>query len=256
MEPATPSEDQKGPDLKAQNVWRAGAAAVAALIILGVSAAAGVAAVRLFEAWIGVKAENEAFRAARLAVYLVAMQIVTVALTIFAAQRLGTGGTPLLPFTWPRHALKQIVAGTVSIFVFMALLGAAMRLIDQDALASDVTTFATMAKTPVWWALMIGAAIGAPIAEELLFRGLLFGALRDTRIGFLATALVTSLMWSVLHMQYSLYGVTAIFCIGLYLAWLRETTGSLVPPIIVHGLYNGTIVAGLAFLTENAVVRN
>ena len=61
-------------------------------------------------------------------------------------------------------------------------------------------------------------------------------------------ALVTAVMWALLHANYSVYGLVAITLIGLYLAWLRERTGTLLTPIVCHGAYNSLIVLALASL--------
>ena len=57
-------------------------------------------------------------------------------------------------------------------------------------------------------------------------------------------------MWASVHSNYSVYGLTAIFLIGLYLAYLREKTGSLIAPIVCHGYYNASIVMVLAFAPQ------
>lgn len=77
--------------------------------------------------------------------------------------------------------------------------------------------------------------------------GLLFGALRPSPLGFTGAAVVTAVTWALLHANYSPYGVAAITLIGLYLAWLRERTGSLLTPIVCHGAYNSLIILLMAF---------
>jgi membrane protease YdiL (CAAX protease family) len=53
-------------------------------------------------------------------------------------------------------------------------------------------------------------------------------------------------MWAMLHTSYSVYGIIAIMLIGLYLAYVRERTGSLLTPMICHGAYNSAIALTLA----------
>ena len=76
-----------------------------------------------------------------------------------------------------------------------------------------------------------------PIAEELVFRGLLFGWLRE-RIGVLATILLTAAGWSLLHVDYSWQVIAIIFVDGLLLGLARQRTGSVYVPIAMHMLYN------------------
>ena len=60
-------------------------------------------------------------------------------------------------------------------------------------------------------------------------------------------------MWASLHVNYSVYGLVAIFLIGLYLARLRHTSGSLIAPIIGHSVYNAMIVLVLASTPDSVL---
>ena len=81
--------------------------------------------------------------------------------------------------------------------------------------------------------MVLAAGVGAPLAEECLFRGLLYGALRRSPLGAIGAAVVTAVMWALLHTSYSVYGLVAITLIGLYLAYVRERTGTLLTPMSV-----------------------
>ncbi len=79
--------------------------------------------------------------------------------------------------------------------------------------------------------------IAAPISEEICFRGMLFGGLRE-RLPRLAAALIAGLVFGGLH---ALTGVTAVpplIFFGFVLALLYERTGSIVPCILLHMLNN------------------
>ncbi len=78
-------------------------------------------------------------------------------------------------------------------------------------------------------------ALIVPIAEELLFRGFLFRALRS-RLGFIWTALVVSALFGVVHGGIAV-GLD-VFALSLVLCYLRERTDSLWPGIILHALKN------------------
>ena len=78
--------------------------------------------------------------------------------------------------------------------------------------------------------LFLGAVVVAPFTEELFFRGALL-----RRAGLIPS---TSL-FSVLHFAYgSLFEVIGAFFIGGILAITAQKTKSLLPPIIIHALYN------------------
>jgi len=75
----------------------------------------------------------------------------------------------------------------------------------------------------------------APIAEETLFRGYLYGKLK----GYLPTviaAIVTSLLFGIVHMQWNV-GVD-VFVLSLMLCALRSLTGSIWAGVLVHMIKN------------------
>lgn len=85
--------------------------------------------------------------------------------------------------------------------------------------------------------------IAAPISEEVCFRGMLFGGLRE-RLPRLAAALLAGLVFGALH---ALTGVTAVpplIVFGFVLSLLYEKTGSILPGILLHMLNNSVALLG------------
>jgi len=90
----------------------------------------------------------------------------------------------------------------------------------------------------VGWALFV-IAICPAIFEEIAFRGLLQARLImlfGRGQGLLITAAAFGLAHGVT------IGLPLQMFLGLYLGWLRDRSGSLVPGMLVHFLYNGSIV--------------
>ena len=88
--------------------------------------------------------------------------------------------------------------------------------------------------------LLVAVGLLAPLLEEVLFRGLLYSALRK-RWRFGPAALVVTALFAALHaMQFQGYlpALVGIAALGALLAWLRERTGSLWPPVLVHAGFN------------------
>jgi|LSQX01.3.fsa_nt_gb membrane protease YdiL (CAAX protease family) len=83
----------------------------------------------------------------------------------------------------------------------------------------------------------------APVAEELLIRGYLYGKLRVHSSAFV-TILLTSLLFGALHLGFGeikdLQWNVAIgtFAMAVFMGWLREYTGSVWSGIIVHVIKN------------------
>jgi len=78
--------------------------------------------------------------------------------------------------------------------------------------------------------------IVAPLAEEVLFRGYLYGWLRKKMPIWLAM-LLTSALFGFLHGQWNV-GIN-VFALSLVLCSLREVTGSIWAGILLHMLKNG-----------------
>jgi len=82
----------------------------------------------------------------------------------------------------------------------------------------------------------ITLVVVAPVAEETLFRGFLYGKLRKTVPIWLAMIL-TSVLFGAVHGQWNV-GVD-VFVLSLVMCSLREVTGSIWAGILLHMMKNG-----------------
>ncbi|GJM21501.1 MAG: hypothetical protein DHS20C15_14160 [Planctomycetota bacterium] len=81
----------------------------------------------------------------------------------------------------------------------------------------------------------IAMGIVIPFAEELLFRGALYGGLRY-RLGPWRAAFFSGLIFAVIHLDPA--HILPLTGLGILLAWIYERTGSLAAPALVHILNN------------------
>jgi len=127
------------------------------------------------------------------------------------------------------------IAGAVPMLVVMAILAAIPWPPSQEILVRvrDVVTPLFREST----VLQLGVvALAAGVGEELLFRGVMQTA--TTRVTGAAAAIVlTSLVFGLAHAITPLYAMLAAF-ISAYLGWMMVATGSLVPPIVAHAIYD------------------
>ncbi|HEX5136665.1 MAG TPA: type II CAAX endopeptidase family protein [Planctomycetota bacterium] len=95
-----------------------------------------------------------------------------------------------------------------------------------------------------WIPLALSAVLVAPVVEEACFRGLFYPALRQ-RFPVRWAISVTSIAFAAVHPP-TVWLPLAIFAAAL--AWLVETTGSVLPAIAAHmalnGLTVGTVLLG------------
>lgn len=90
----------------------------------------------------------------------------------------------------------------------------------------------------------ITLVVVAPIAEEIVFRGWLYGKLREKlngalseRAGKIIAILATSILFGIIHFQWNV-GVN-VFCLSVVLCVMREITGTIYAGILTHMVKNG-----------------
>jgi membrane protease YdiL (CAAX protease family) len=76
----------------------------------------------------------------------------------------------------------------------------------------------------------------APVAEEVLFRGYLFGKLRK-HASLWVSILITSVLFAIVHFAWNV-GLD-VFALSIVLCLLRVASGSLWPSIVLHMTKNG-----------------
>jgi membrane protease YdiL (CAAX protease family) len=143
---------------------------------------------------------------------------------------------------WPR-----IVLWTLALYSLHQLLWALLVRLPLDFPWSEGWQEQVVSGSlPVTVSSVIGGVLLAPVFEETVYRGIVFGTLSPRTGGFNA-AVISSWIFAATH-GYSFAGFCSIFAIGLILAFGFARTGSLLVPMIVHGLINlgifGTLWAG------------
>lgn len=75
-----------------------------------------------------------------------------------------------------------------------------------------------------------------PFCEETIFRGMLYGKLRQSNMSAAVSTIVVSLLFAIAHGQWNV-GVD-VFALSLVLCVLREKTGSVWAGFILHSIKN------------------
>lgn len=94
--------------------------------------------------------------------------------------------------------------------------------------------------------VLLLVSVMAPLVEETVFRGILYGAIRR-RWGVLPGVLISAAIFASLHRQLPM-GFLPIFALGAAFALLYEKRGSLVPGMVAHGLNNGVLFVMLMMM--------
>lgn len=135
----------------------------------------------------------------------------------------------------------DIVLAPAAFIVYMLLAGILLAAVQAafpafDAEQTQDVGFANLNYYYEYVLAFVTLVIVAPIAEEVLVRGYLYGKLK--KVTSVAVALmISSLLFSVMHMQLNV--ALNVLPLGVVLVLLRETTGSIWAGILLHMLKNG-----------------
>ncbi|CAN5146519.1 hypothetical protein BH10PSE7_BH10PSE7_35010 [soil metagenome] len=180
---------------------------------------------------------------------LLPASLVTVMLAIILAQyRGGTAGGVLglrVPALGPGGWVIAVLGFLTVMYLFIAVVMQLVSIEDGDIGVVE-TAMRELGRDPLYPVVAAAIAFGAPLAEELTFRGQIFAALSQTRLGRSGTAVLTSAAWAALHITEPLHAVALLFVMGLALSFLLVRFGSLWVPIACHMVWNA-IVAYASF---------
>lgn len=139
-------------------------------------------------------------------------------------------------------------AGVVTVALGVSAAWAALLTQVGESPAQAAFTFLGGAADPRVVALS-GAfiVVGAPVTEELVWRGLVYGAI-GRRLGRRAAIGLSSVLFGVFHAADPL-AVPPILVLGLLLGLLRDRAGSALPGILAHVVFNAV---GFALLLAPA----
>ena len=145
-----------------------------------------------------------------------------------------------LAFRWPSHS-SPMVSMLLCILLALALLAiglAITKLWGGSKTQLDALVESSMAARI---ATALVAVLTAPLAEELVYRGVLYSALERAANRAISIVVVSLLFAGVHVLQYSqnLGVILVITLLSFTLTLSRAYTGSLIPPFIIHLVFNG-----------------
>ena len=107
--------------------------------------------------------------------------------------------------------------------------------------SEQVTAFsAALAQAPYWWLPYLLIAILPAFCEEIAFRGFVLSGLRHLGHKWWAIA-VSALAFGMVH--FFLQQKISAAAVGMVIGFIAVQTGSLIPCITFHALYNGLALA-------------
>lgn len=161
---------------------------------------------------------------------------------IVASYRRGAGSLRAdfgLDVRW-RDCLVGVPAGVICQLVVVPLLYLPFRSVfDTDELDRPARELIDRAHGGGVWVLAVVLVLGAPVVEELFFRGLLMRAL-SRRFGPAWGLWGSALAFGVAHFE--ALQLPALVLVGAVFGWLAQRSGRLGPAIWAHGAFNAVVV--------------
>lgn len=227
----------QGPALyRARSPFSAGETVLLSLLVVFLAVMAGITLLVMLGGAKEQSAEITLSPEKAIWLQLVIQLIVVLLLLRFAA---GRGADPANVL-----ALEKAPGGPSAYFVLPVAMWIAFIPLDLISISAapeqfreDMVALEAILKSVGLLPTLIFAAAGAPLAEEMLFRGFLFGGLARSRIGPIGAAVISSLLWAGIH-RYSPLGTLSIFLQGLGATFLLWRTGSLYLCISWHAFNN------------------
>ena len=122
----------------------------------------------------------------------------------------------------------------------------------EEAQPQEIVKYFTEAAQNADWRRLVLAAgmagLVAPGAEEFLFRGYFYGTLKR-HVGAVPALLITSALFAAIHMSAPVFLPLFVLAVCLTLAY--EATGSLLVPVLMHALFNATMLVAMFYSAQS-----
>lgn len=143
-------------------------------------------------------------------------------------------------------SVRAGILGGISLFLMVLVTGFIVSsILSVQPKPQPYVELLSKANTPfeVFVPLLVGGVL-APVGEEVYFRGFAYPVFRRN-FGVWGGVILSAAFFSLLHFDLARFVAIAVGGIGL--AWLYESTGSLVTPIVAHSVWNLSML-GLYYL--------
>jgi membrane protease YdiL (CAAX protease family) len=217
--------------------WGRFASLAFALIVLLVGQGVSIAAVSWFYGLPLRELPGIGGDGVAVAIIILVSTTVEVGLLTMLARRAGNDPLRYLALTVPSRG--QLLFGIAGVVALIVVLNTVSWLFGRDIVTTFQSDIVRTASATGWLALLwFAVVVGAPVGEEVLFRGFVFRGWLRTPNDAWPAIVITAALFAMLHIQYDWFVIGQIFCFGLFLGWMRWATGSTLLTIILHALIN------------------
>jgi membrane protease YdiL (CAAX protease family) len=146
-----------------------------------------------------------------------------------------------LALHWP--SWKQLLFGAVGLILLVLAWETVSRALGREATPGFMSDLLKSGRDKGAASfLLIAFAVAAPMSEEVLARGFLYRGWSASFLRVPGAIVLSSLVWTVVHLQYDIYFLAEVFTIGVWFGYMRFRASSLWLTIVLHALNNLTAV--------------
>lgn len=165
----------------------------------------------------------------------------TLAAVWLAIRIKGASFVDYLALHWP--SWKQLLFGAVGLILIVVAWETMSRSLGREATPGFMTDLLKSGRDKgAALMLLFAFSVAAPMSEEVLARGFLFRGWSASFLRVPGAIILSSLVWTIVHLQYDMYFLAEVFSIGLWFGYMRHRAGSLWLTIVLHALNNLTAV--------------
>ncbi|MGY8660918.1 type II CAAX endopeptidase family protein [Bradyrhizobium sp. UFLA05-109] len=176
-----------------------------------------------------------------LALSVIAGLPTTLAAVWLAIRLKGASFADYLALRWP--SWLQILLGAVGLILIVVIWETLSRALGRESTPGFMTDLLKSGRDKgAATMLVLAFSIAAPMSEEVIARGFLYRGWSESFLRVPGAIILSSLVWTAVHLQYDMYFLAEVFSIGLWFGYMRYRGNSLWLTVVLHALNNLTAV--------------
>lgn len=156
-----------------------------------------------------------------------------------------------LALRWP--SWRMLGTGVVSLALLMVACEIVSRVAGRESSPGFMMEVLKTAQADgALWLLVFAFCVAAPITEEFFARGFLYRGWSESFLRPAGAILLSSAVWTLMHLQYNWFFLAQVFSIGLLFGYLRYRSNSTWLTVILHGINNLAATVQTLLLVNNS----
>lgn len=156
-----------------------------------------------------------------------------------------------LALRWPLW--RMLGAGMASLGLLMVVCEIVSRAAGRESSPGFMVDVLKTARADgALWLLVFAFCVAAPITEEFLARGFLYRGWSESFLRPVGAILLSSAVWTAMHLQYNWFFLAQVFSIGLLFGYLRYRSNWTWLTVILHGVNNLAATLQTFLLANNS----